>query len=301
MYTPLNLTKADTPQNLKWRADIIQHYDSLAALENVQPHRLNVEVYKDTASRYARHATEYDFANWYGETPANLIDIISRNQWHEGLERMQNALDSMDAELPPVTSIKRRRMRGDSGDSVDMSMVWAGRLESAWTRTERRTVTQSRMITLTYPLVHSGGTETNTMFWTGAAMLKIADLLTSAGYSVQIIGCHGTAEGKKDKEAFITVQSKPFNAPLDMQALIIPMCFAGYMRTVAFEAVMAQPVKVNMGLGRALYGAHRRQCVIDAIGGDIYSARECSNEEHAREHIKKTLDAIQGADIKQAA
>lgn len=281
-------TFADFPMEGK---TVVQVYDSLLALEQVQPHKCNSEQFEDDLRGKEQRGRLR--GEWYGtDTQERLFEIIRNNRWQDGMQRMQEALDGFTMTMPPMPTLKRRRVRGDHGDSIDMSQVWAGHLDTAWTRCAKREVNDKQFVTICYPIVNSAASETDQMFWRGAAILKMADILTEAGYSVQIAGIHGTVYN--GCTGYAVVFSKQAHQPLDVQSLIVPMAFSGYMRTAAFLAIMAHPFTVSSGLGNARYDPYKADAIKEAIGGRIIGGayEAVTNKTTAREWIEAQIIAL---------
>jgi hypothetical protein len=279
------------PSDMEHSPGMVMRYDSLADYEAARPSKINAELYREYKTRYSEDGSTKAFL---GATLADTCQIVGSNQWPEGLAKMEKALEGLDVDLPRAKSIKRRRAWHDAGDSLDMGRVWAGQLDKAWQRCDRVPMTGSRRVTITFPLVYSAGNSTESMFWGGAAALKLADILIAAGYAVEIVGIHGNISRKNRDKAFMVATAKPFNAPLDMQALILPMAFAGYMRTVSFTGIMAMPVSTDSGLGQAIYNPFDEKEIRDHIGGEIIPAETFDSAHEAKAWLQTKLQKLQG-------
>jgi hypothetical protein len=275
---------------VEYSEGMVMRYDSLADFEAAKPSMENRQVYNELSSRN----TSWLGTSWLGASFEETCRIIGENQWPEGMAKMEKALAGLGDEVPPAKSIKRRRGWHDSGDSLDMSRVWGGQLDQAWQRCDRVQMAGTRRVTITYPLIYSAAASADSMFWGGAAALKLSDILTAAGYAVEIVGIHGTFN--KSRRAFMAVTSKPFHAPLDMQALIVPMAFAGYMRTVGFAGIVAKPVPTTSALGSALYNPYQQPEIKNHLHGEIIPAEMLANAAEAKHWLKKQISKLQGED-----
>lgn len=202
-----------------------------------------------------------------GMTREQCIDICESGRWDEGVARMQKELEGF--EVPAARSIKRKAVWADQGDSLDIHRVFNGQLDAAWRRTKRRQMPATRQVVITFPLFVSWMHSAEKLFWCGAAALKLADLLTEAGYSVAIIGVHGTTNNGNYCYDSLTV--KTADQPLDINAVVVAMAFPGFSRTMGFKALMSIPFPITSGLGTAIYDATEP---LEALG---YLPEECAH------------------------
>ncbi len=235
----------------------IHEMSSLEEYAALEPSKANAALWKKIVEQHS-----HDSYRWYGVRDVKEVErIVAACHWPEGVERLEKAFEQI--EVPPAVSIRRKLVRGSfGGDSVDIHAVYRGDLEHAWTRRARRQAHGGTAYkTLYFPLIHSGATSSDSIFWRAAAMVKLADVLTEAGYSVEIVGHHGVCNGyyeggwenSKSKDVYHRVIVKAHNAPLDKSALVVATCLAGYSRTVGFKAITSVPYRVNSGLGPADY------------------------------------------------
>lgn len=193
---------------------------------------------KAKATRYATgESAGKRGQDWYGAPSVAVLKDRLAKGWPEGVEKLQKLATR---EINPV-SIRRRRTRGDQGDEVDMQAVWRGDLSRAWTRTRRTArAGTNRNITLMCLLSDSCGVTADTLFWRGASVLKLADALTTSGYSVAILGCvtsANAAEGSRRVDTAQFVEIKATDSPLDLSALAALTAMPGWFRTQGFAGI----------------------------------------------------------------
>lgn len=179
-----------------------------------------------------------DGQDWFGAPNGKVLKERLTQGWAEGAERLQ---DLAIREISP-TSVRRRRIRGDQGDELDMQAVWRGDLSRAWTRTKRMSrAGTSRTITIVCNLGDNCGTDAATLFWRGASVLRLADSLTSAGYNIGIFGaCAGNRCDTDDTvDCAQFVEIKATDAPLDLSALAGLTAMPGWFRTQGFAGIIA--------------------------------------------------------------
>lgn len=189
-------------------------------------------------------------SSWFGVgSRAEALAICRSGVWPAGLRRLEQELSGFDVAAP--RSVKRKGTWADQGDALDIHRVYAGQLDTAWRRCTRSPRPASQSLVISFPLMISSMHHADKLFWCGAAALKLADLLTVAGYNVTLVGTHGTEYGgHTGYDSLIVKDSK---APLDVESLLIAMAFPGFTRTAGFTAVASYPFAVSSGLGTALY------------------------------------------------
>jgi hypothetical protein len=104
-------------------------------------------------------------------------------------------------------------------------------LSRAWTKTKKQAKAgTSRSISLICNLSCSHSVTSDKLFWRGASVLKLADVLTQAGYNVSIYGATGTdVHGKSELFQFIEIKAE--DQPLDISNLASLVAMPGFKRT----------------------------------------------------------------------
>jgi hypothetical protein len=182
----------------------------------------------------SRYAQEWLGAPTYEEAAERVT-----KGWKEGAEEVLRRLADIDIELP--LSVRRKLSRADQGDELDIHSVYAGNLDRAWTRRVRkhtRTPLTVRIVVQTNLLA---GMKPEELFWRGAAAVKLSDLLTTAGYNVEIVGALASEKvcGREGVDFLATMMLKESKAPLDIEQLAGVICNAGFHRLFGFRGYMA--------------------------------------------------------------
>jgi hypothetical protein len=152
-------------------------------------------VYRDVAelldAKPVRHV-HYDYGrSWLGvDDYTTLPDKILRG-WPEVLSALREMLDEI--KLPDgVASVnehrRRKRVRSDIGNEVDIHYVNQGRSDRAWTRTKHVEVTgpQTRRIHMFVNLSASGMVSAHNQLWRAAAACRLYEALINNGKSVAV-------------------------------------------------------------------------------------------------------------------
>lgn len=178
--------------------------------------------------------------DWLGvESVAEVQRIIENGGWEEGARTMQDLADYID--VPPPLSIRRHRRRDRQGDTLDIHSVYAGNLEKAWERPVRDGGLGRQNIVLIASMQGLGGLHARTYLWRGAACLILCDLLTSAGYNVEIWGeyrCDFHGRSPKIQNPLVhRIRLKDGRVPVDVSSLASTVCLAGFKRVLGFSAM----------------------------------------------------------------
>lgn len=161
-----------------------------------------------------------------------LLEVMN-NGWADGLERLNNEIRASNEVDRPV-SLRRRKARGDFGDAIDMQAVYSGNLNKAWQRTVRANRVGIKRITLVADSIVNGAMHSDSLFYRGAAVIKLADALTSAGYDVAIYTAfQGTTYASETFGAKICV--KQFSNPLDLSTATAACCHPAMFRLLGHK------------------------------------------------------------------
>lgn len=212
----------------------------------------NTEDLRDDESmRNEQRTNEF----WYGaRSPAEAMRRAYKG-WPEGAERVRKMMDNIDAPAP--LSLRRKVQRADQGDELDVHSVYRGDLDHAWTR-RRRQNTRSRMsVRLVAQCGGSRHMDAEEMFWRGAAVVKLAELLEESSYRVELVGTEwhevetGWLASDEDKKRGATVINsfivKDAGAPRDVEQVAGVLCNAGFFRTYGFRSAYAAAEHVWRG------------------------------------------------------
>lgn len=191
-------------------------------------------------------------ADWLGA--ANRAELFRRlsEGWAEGARRLS------EVEVPDVEakSVRRRKVRGDQGDWIDMQAVYRGDLSRAWTRTRKRETSAPRSVSVVINLGANCGVTAESLAWRGISALRLCESLTEAGYSVAI---YGTVAGRgadisSKVDSIQLVEIKAEDQPLDLDRLAALTIMPGWFRTSGFAGLVlgcdAVGAQACTGLGK---------------------------------------------------
>jgi hypothetical protein len=210
-------------------------WDSVTEPESTLKGHWKLDSNKASTEEYWKRTSDRD---WLGvSTVAELRSVLTKG-YPDGVAKLERITVG---DLPAPQDIRRRRVRSDQGDELDMQAVYRGDISRAWTRTRRQSRNSVRSVSIVIDLCGSARTTSDELFWRGAAGLRLAAELTNAGYSVAVYGGAGcdsyTAEGNAEKLAQF-VEIKAEDAPMDMDRLASLTCLAGFFRTSLFTGII---------------------------------------------------------------
>lgn len=195
--------------------------DFVSAVELPMANKDNQDIYDSFMGR--GHG-----AYWYGAgcDSGRAVAQLMRDGWAEGRDRLGDLRDKLDSvELTPQDR-RRKRIRTDMGDELDIHMVYAGRSDIAWTTTRRMTTRGPQRIDICANMICSGAEHSDVLFWRGAAAAVLADMLETAGYMVRlVVNFGGKAESAKCSCRIVV---KDHGMPFDItstSAVILPGFF----------------------------------------------------------------------------
>ena len=176
--------------------------------------------------------------DWYGFSAedgiwgqvgtAGICKLVSKG-WVRGTKMIEKAFESIQCDVRPVL-VRRRRVRSDQGDSLDIHAVYRGNLETAWDKCVPRTFQGPQRVTIVNDALDFGSAASEKMFWRGAAVCALADKLVRAGYSVRVVS--GWKGGLESGQTVCRVEVKSFTAPLDLATLAAGVALPAFFRSI---------------------------------------------------------------------
>jgi hypothetical protein len=237
--------------------------------------------------------------NWHGIVggAAAVIDAVE-NGFPSGANRVAFMRDSISASLPRAVGVNRVRVRGTFGDDLDIHAINRGDFGTAWSTAKRRVKVSTSVVRIVIDICGNGEVNADTLAWRGVAGLSLAQIMQSAGYSVEIVGTMGTnrsAEGIGNLA--ITVLLKAHGASVDIDLLAATTCLAGFFRLFGFAAIIAacdkRDKEVNYGLGQYLDPSGILPAPINTT--QLFVQQSVINEASALAWVKQGVALLQGA------
>lgn len=192
---------------------------------------------EDNALAMASWRNERD-VNWMGlkgqirggESAFDCTARLVRDGYADGIKMMEAVSKNVTAPTP--MSVRRVPRWAESGDDVDMQRIWNGELDTAWRTTRRDARRGPQRVRILIDSIACGGDEAESMCWRGVAALKLADLLTEAGYSVQVESVIQSKDSFSDTRYKLRTIVKEYEQPLDMLTLAATTALPAFFRSL---------------------------------------------------------------------
>lgn len=160
-------------------------------------------------------------ADWTGGARnTNAAVAAMSGQYASGaaiIKRIETAAAKI--KLPPKMDLRRRRVRADQGDELDITAVYRGRLDIAWERTQRRAVTASPMVSIVVNTICKAGADASVISFRGAVGIVLAQLLERFGYRVRIVFAMGGRIIGADEHFSVRATLKDYGKPVNHEAI----------------------------------------------------------------------------------
>lgn len=256
---------------------------------------------EDAITDHAKRTDSAKKLQWYGlngvdGTVGEAIDkIFGEEGWRYGVEKMMEAFGKLSLEAVPE-SIRRAVVRGDYGDEYDIHTANCGQFDRAWSTRKRKAKRfGSSVKTIAVHGSFNSDRNSSELFWRGAAALRLADMMTDAGYSVEVVLVFNGSRisGSLKHQALIKVKRSDEQAELGTLAASI--CCAATFRWFGFmniiKAADDTDQDVSSGLGQSDYSMPK--WLPDdtiAVDGNV------TNQWLATEWLTKQIKKLEGAE-----
>lgn len=181
-----------------------------------------------------------------GENHFTATARLCREGYRKGVDLMAKVADKITAPTPKT--VRRYQRWQEHGDDVEMQRIWAGSLDNAWRGTHRDTRHGPQRVRILIDAIESGGNGADGMRWRGVAALKLSDLLTEAGYSVQVESVISCKDSSSDRLFKLRTIVKEYEQPLDVLTLAATTCLPAFFRSLMHTWGLAVAVNNRYGV-----------------------------------------------------
>ena len=249
---PEALSRSDTPKRKIPVADIRDgaeeyYFGSVAefiqSAREIEPIKQNKQWNMD--SKTCRHGPA-----WFGlptHTDFNQMEALINSGWQDGVNRLQSLTDGID--IPPVKSTRRKARWSDNGCEVEMQRVWGGQFDQAFRRTSRESAKAPSKIRIVCENAVTGGTDADSAFWTGAACVALADILSQAGHNVEIVNILNLTNKSQRLRAWLVI--KESQTPMSAASVAGTTALIGFFRCIGlawFTGMYKEDCGSGMGM-----------------------------------------------------
>lgn len=294
--------------------DITQYLDTHRVHENGN----NAYIVQDEHSSRDNHFRQVvqdrqrgKVNSWLGNDIASMEDAygLLNQGWADGAVRAGEMAMDLVGRIEAMEGFRIRAKWSDTGEELDPDRAIAGEWDVAWQEpTRRRVAGASNIVTLAGSYGGNSNIDSESLFWSGAQMIAVTDLLERAGYRVELMGASHTRFGNNVRYLNI-IHAKGPDEPLRPDALASVFSNAGVYRTIGFELYFRNPVRLTYGIGHGEHSvasmtsafqkahemSHGHIPMPDVVLGEAY------NRKDAVKNILATIRAVTGADAVASA
>lgn len=179
---------------------------------------------------------------------AGVTELI-RSGWQDGLQRVNDSLGSIAPDIAQPLDLRRKTVWGEQGDELDIHRVYCGQLASAWRKQARPARRSVRHISLGVDCLILGNISAEVLFWRGAAVIRLCDLLTEFGYIVSVVsGFRGrTVQGHENLDCVVTVKQP--DQPVSLSDLAACTALPAFFRSVGHRWIAIHAARISGSSG----------------------------------------------------
>lgn len=230
-------------------------------------------------------------SNWC-DAPVELVQEIVLKGWKKGYTLFSKLSQELDhIELP---FLKRKKVKSDTGHTLDIQQVYSGSLDKAWESTkkirEHKGVRRTN-ITIICNIGFNASMTTDRAMWAGIAVASISDALIRSGRNVRVIcGLSSREATTRDKTVNVIYTAKEYNEQFDINSLIVSMAYLPFARMYVYPAMFTCPEKISEGMGSA--GSIRIEDLPDELTNDtnIVFPNDIFSENAATQWLKNVVE-----------
>lgn len=198
---------------------------------------------------------------WYYARTSQEAMAKCRDGWPELMEQLKPMIAKLRQSTGLATAaavqvdVRRRKIRrGDNGDSLDMSRVWSGDLDTAWSKPVKfpRLSASQRYATIFADCSVSAHVNAVETLWRAAAAYCMVEMFNGMGVNTEVwSGLSGTECYQSHAAPYKLrggVRVKQFSQPINENRLATMLC-APFYRTWLFGMYMCGPWQSAGGLG----------------------------------------------------
>lgn len=192
-----------------------------------------------------------------GERAYSMTKRLMCEGYDVGTKLIDKIGESITAPMP--MSIRRRNRWQDNGDDLNMQSVWNGDLQRAWRKPVSVSARGPQRIRILVDAISYGDLSAEIVAIRGAAAVKLADLLTSAGFGVQVSSGWSANSGEYN----LNVITKQFSQPIDISTLAATTVLPAFFRCLGH---MWGPLAKS---GRNGYGGYGVDSISDETASEL--------------------------------
>ena len=278
-------------------APVHMHYSTVSELRHEAGQRMKRDY--NEARRHKYMTSNND--QWLGVKGGAAAAVEALTKGYPEGERAVTAFhEQIKADLPRAEGHHRAKRRGAFGDELDVHAVNRGQLDRAWTSSTRAVRKGTGILRLVVDVGANGGTSADELRWRGIAGLSLSEVMSRAGYSVEMVAAFAVQGINHDRRAnsrmMFSCVVKPRGVQPDYGLLAATVALPAFFRTLGFTSIIRacdrQDVPVDDGLGPYL-DVSGVLPVPDKVT-QLCVPQSVISESTAAEWVKLTVKLLQG-------
>jgi hypothetical protein len=280
------------------------HFDSIIEFLDYKCTNSNERRFKE----YTKESSGRGVA-WLGKTNNNAKDVINhalggdQKMCDDLIRKIDQFKSAIGAERTdysaPIRKVKRKRIKSDFGDAIDIHKVYQGQLDQAWDRMVRIEADRiSPLVTICIDLCGSAMEDCSSSYWRAAVALHLSDELQAAGKSVKIVVAMASdgAMTNSKKRMSTSIVIKEFNQQVNIER-IAAMTHFGFLRTFMFGIMCVQDYITCSSLGCPVDITEKNMSLhlqeeVDAGHVKLLHVGRVKNQSGAEAELKKLYKTI---------
>lgn len=223
---------------------------------------------------------------WYG-CPGKVAMRRLKEGWPEGAQEMRENLRYL--EVPAIP--RRRRARFGWDGEVDVERVLFNEPEPF----RQHAKIMAPVVRLTVDVGANGGTGGDSLKWRGTTALAIADALTQAGFSVEIVVMERAQfmwhKGGPQGDTYTILKLKDAQAPLNLPLLAGAIMGGAVFRITMWRSWYRAPWSLHSSHGKWVH-------MSDHMKGDVHVDEHCWDAASSKKFLAE-LPTCKNADLKK--
>jgi hypothetical protein len=274
------------------------HYASVADMHHDAHKPFKINKNAELVHSYLSGENRGPSVSWYGMdggAPAVLKALT--DGFPEGEAKVDAFRSEIVTSLPRALGHHRAKQRGEFGDELDIHSVYRGALDKAWTSSVRRIRKGTGVLRLVIDIGGNAHTCADELQWRGVAGMSLAEVMSKAGYSVEIVAAQAVNSPAKGINTVSTCIVKPRSSQVDKGLLAATVCLPGFFRVLGFSAIVRAcdnaDKTADSGLGQ--YLAVSGMLPVPDKVTQLCVPGTVMNKKSALTFVRESVELLQGA------
>jgi hypothetical protein len=184
---------------------------------------------------------------WYGTRDLPEAFRLARFGWKEGRDRMKPMKERLQDLVRQRTNSRQNVLWDVAGAVVDVGRFCSGEPENMMLFEPEPTDGKGKIVKISVNVAASSGVEAENIFWRGAAIIALVDLLESNGFSCEIEICDGRRGDGMTLEYRVPVKVPGY--ALDEDLITFVLAHPSFLRRILFAVNEREPENVRRAIG----------------------------------------------------